>query len=96
MQRAAHVRQRGRWGWVAARILQMEVAGLQLGPSGELSPLNLHLLPPVAFPRLAWQPVALSPGRKECSAVLLPAMRGLGEGERTNAMRSRLWQPSGL
>ena len=64
--------------WVAAGMPQMGVAGLQLGPGGQPSPLRPHLPPPA----LPGSPVALGLGSRERSALLFPVMRGLGEGER--------------
>lgn len=56
-----------------------EVAGRPLGLSGELSAPPTPHQPPPALPG---SPVAPGVGSRECSALLLPVMRGLGEGDR--------------
>lgn len=73
---------------------QMEVAGLQLGPSGEMRPLNPHLPPPA----LPGSSVAFGPGGREYSALLSQRCLGWEKAreDRRNAEAAEAGSPLGF
>lgn len=79
-------------GWVAVMMSQMEVAGLPLGSSGELSAPHPHLPPPA----LSGSPVALGSDRRVLVSSA-PSSAWFGRRQqRTVAMQRQLRRSSGL